>query len=201
LWKRIQIACSTSAFFPLPSRRPDRSLGTDPAGNLQTPAAAGLQTSRSVARRVRKGALNRVQPAGSPLAPVAVAGLTGKPGDNPMRIHKTLITAALLAIGFGAAAPSAFADTKVTVEKTGKHHYVYYADHQIYFAPETKTYYWRTDGRWVSGTELPPADRTYVTTGGVELDLDTDRPYERHEWVLAHYKDKHSHDPDGEVDD
>jgi hypothetical protein len=41
---------------------------------------------------------------------------------------------------------------------------------------------------------LPEADRTYVTTGGVELDIDADRPYEKHEWVLKHYKDKHDRD-------
>jgi len=28
----------------------------------------------------------------------------------------------------------------------------------------------------------------------VDLTLETDRPYERHEWVLKHYKDKHDDD-------
>lgn len=115
-----------------------------------------------------------------------------------MRIHQA-IPAVLLALGLGAAAPALHADTSVTVEKTGKHHYVYYGDHQIYFAPETKTYYWQTDGRWISGTTLPEESRAYVTSGGVELDLDTDRPYERHEWVLAHYK--HHGDRDRDEDE
>ncbi|HET7777763.1 MAG TPA: hypothetical protein VFL07_04365 [Rudaea sp.] len=110
-----------------------------------------------------------------------------------MRTFRKLTAGVMLAIGFAVAAPS-MADTTVTVEKTGKHHYVYYADHQIYFAPETKTYYWQTDGRWQSGVALPAEDRAYVSAGGVELDLDTDRPYERHEWVLKHYKDKHDDD-------
>lgn len=112
-----------------------------------------------------------------------------------MRTLRKLTTAVLLSIGFAVAVPS-MADTTVTVEKTGKHHYVYYADHQIYFAPETKTYYWQTDGRWQSGVELPPEARAYVSAGGVELELDTDRPYERHEWVLKHYRDhddEHEH--------
>ena len=119
-----------------------------------------------------------------------------------MRIHRSLIMAVLVAFGIGAA-PALFADTSVTVEKTGKHHYVYYADHQIYYAPETKTYYWQTDGRWESGTALPEADRSYVRSGGIQIDLDTDKPYERHEWVLAHYKhhgdrddDEHEHHDD-----
>jgi len=110
-----------------------------------------------------------------------------------MRTFRKLTVGVMLAIGFAVAAPS-MADTTVTVEKTGKHHYVYYADHQIYFAPESKTYYWQTDGRWQSGVALPAEDRAYVSAGGVELDLDTDRPYDRHEWVLKHYKDKHDDD-------
>ena len=53
-----------------------------------------------------------------------------------MRTIRTITTAAVMAIGFAAAAPSlSFADTSVTIEKTHKHHYVYYGDHQIYFAP------------------------------------------------------------------
>ena len=110
-----------------------------------------------------------------------------------MRTLRKLTTAVLLSLGFAVAIPS-MADTTVTVEKTGKHHYVYYADHQIYFAPETRTYYWQTDGRWQSGVELPTEARAYVSAGGVELDLDTDRPYERHEWVLKHYRDHDEHE-------
>jgi hypothetical protein len=106
---------------------------------------------------------------------------------------RKLTSAVMLAIGLAVAAPS-MADTTVTVEKTGKHHYVYYADHQIYFAPETKVYYWQTDGRWQSGVALPAEARAYVSAGGVELDLDTERPYERHEWVVKHYRDKHDDD-------
>ena len=112
--------------------------------------------------------------------------------------HKSLVTAVLLGVGCAISAPAIYADTSVTVEKThtGKHHYVYYGDKQIYFAPESKTYYWQTDGKWVSGTTLPEEDRSYVTTAkGVEFDLDTDRPYEKHEWVIAHVK-HHDHDDD-----
>lgn len=112
-----------------------------------------------------------------------------------MRTLCKLTAAVLLAIGFAAALPTtAQADTTVTVEHA-KHHYVYYADHQIYFAPETKVYYWRDGDRWVSGVELPEPSRAYVTTGGFQIDLDTDKPYERHEWVLSHYRDR-DHDRD-----
>jgi hypothetical protein len=112
-----------------------------------------------------------------------------------MNIQHTLIAAAVLAIGFAAAVPAlADTDTTVTVTRTHEHHYVYYGDHQIYFAPDTKTYYWETDGAWKSGAELPSERRAYVTAGGVNIDLNTDQPYERNAWVVKHYRDKHDGD-------
>ena len=112
-----------------------------------------------------------------------------------MNIKRNILTAAILAIGLAGAVPAmADTDSTVTVTKTSKHHYVYYGDHQIYFAPETKTYYWENEGAWKSGAELPSDRRTYATTGGVEIDLDTDHPYERNEWVVKHYRDKHDGD-------
>ena len=118
-----------------------------------------------------------------------------------MKIHRGLTTAIGLAIGFAIALPAiAETDTTVTVTKTTNHHYVYYGDHQIYFAPETKTYYWQANstGPWQSGTVLPVESQGYVKSGGVEMDLDTDHPYERHEWVVGHYK--HIHDGDEKHD-
>ena len=117
-----------------------------------------------------------------------------------MKMHRSLIAATALAIGIGAALP-ALADQTVTTTTTTKHHYVYYGDHDIYYGPETKTYYWRTsDGKWMSGTELPTESRTYITSGGVPIELDTDRPYDRDEWVVAHYKHKRDGDRDRDHD-
>jgi len=78
--------------------------------------------------------------------------------------------------------------TTSTTTTTTKHSYVYYADHDIYFAPETKTYYWQDNGRWISGTNLPPSDQAFVRSKGISIELDTDKPYERHDYVIAHYK-------------
>ncbi len=116
-----------------------------------------------------------------------------------MNIQRNLAIAVALSVGF-VALPVLAAETTVTVEKTTlKHHFVYYGDHQIYFAPETKTYYWQQgDGNWHSGAMLPTESQGFVKTGGVELDLDTERPYERHEWVRKHYQDKHE---SGDKDD
>lgn len=114
-----------------------------------------------------------------------------------MRILRNLTLALVVGVGSIAFASAAPAQDEVVTTTTTKHHYVYYDAHQIYFAPETKVYYWREGDAWRSGVELPPIDRQYVRTGGVEVDLDTDRPYERHDWVIAHMhhpKDRIHHD-------
>ena len=119
-----------------------------------------------------------------------------------MTMQRTLMATAMLVLAAGAMPALADTDSTVTVTKTTtRHHYVYYGDHQIYFAPETKTYYWQHDGIWTSGTELPTESRTYVTSGGTDIDLDTDHPYERNEWVVKHYRDKHDVDGKHERDE
>lgn len=126
-----------------------------------------------------------------------------------MTIHRNCLKIAALALAMGVALP-ALADntpdpqatttreTTTTTSDNGavtsstttttKRHYVYYADHDIYFAPESKTYYWQSGGNWQSGTTLPDEDRQFVRSRGVQIDLDTDRPYERHDYVISHYK-------------
>jgi hypothetical protein len=98
--------------------------------------------------------------------------------------HRSLIKIAALAIAVSAALP-AMADTMVA---TGKHHFVYFGDHDIYFAPESKTYFWLENGQWRSGHSLPEDRQAFVRTRGVDIDLDTDRPYERNDYVVEHYK-------------
>ena len=100
--------------------------------------------------------------------------------------HRSLAKIAALAIAVSAALP-AMADTAVVA--AGKHHYVYFGDHDIYYAPETKTYFWLDNGRWQSGFSLPSDRQRWVTTTrGVDIDLDTDRPYERNDYVVEHYR-------------
>jgi hypothetical protein len=113
-----------------------------------------------------------------------------------MTIHRTHLAAAVASLALFAALPT-FADTVVPPETTTtttttvtKHHYVYYPEHDIYFAPESKTYYWMSDGKWISGTVLPSEDLPYLRSKGVTIELDTARPYERHDYVIAHYKNK-----------
>mgnify|MGYP001546831957 CR=1 FL=1 len=120
-----------------------------------------------------------------------------------MNLRMSFMSATAMAIGFAAVAPAiAQNDSTQTTTTTTvtKHHYVYYGAHDIYFAPERKTYYWREGNSWKSGAELPTADRGYITTGGVKIDLDTETPYERNDWVVKHYRNGHEVDSDGHGD-
>ena len=102
--------------------------------------------------------------------------------------HRSLIKLAVLAMAISAALP-ALADTTVSVER-GKHHYVFYSDKDIYYAPETRTYFWVEGNKWRSGPTLPREEADYVVRAkGVDIDLDTDRPYERNDYVVEHYRD------------
>ena len=98
-----------------------------------------------------------------------------------MNMRHTITTATLMAIACAAATPVLAQQTETTETTTtttvtkGHHRYVYYGDHDIYFAPDTKTYYWRADGTWRSGLALPPEDQVYVKRGGVAIELDTDQ--------------------------
>ncbi|MGN6519040.1 MAG: hypothetical protein ACTHK2_06420 [Dokdonella sp.] len=116
-----------------------------------------------------------------------------------MNLRSSLIiataTVALAALPAVAQQTTTTETTTTTTVKKGHHRYVYYGDHDIYFAPETKVYYWREGDDWRSASELPETYRTYITRGGVNIELDTEKPYERNEWVIAHYKN-HDHDDD-----
>ena len=103
-----------------------------------------------------------------------------------MNTRHAFLRATGLALAIAAAYP-AHADTTVSVQGNTRH-YVYYRDHDIYYAPETRTYYWTADGAWHWGDMLPERWRGDVGRGGVEITLDTDRPYERHDYVVSHYK-------------
>jgi hypothetical protein len=125
----------------------------------------------------------------SPLRPSTVGSELPDPAvrkENLMTTQRKFLKIAALAIAIsGAGVVPALADTVV---QAGSHHYIYFGDHDIYYAPETKTYFWLENGRWQSGYNLPQDYQRYVTTRGMEIDLDTDRPYERNDFVIAHYR-------------
>jgi hypothetical protein len=107
--------------------------------------------------------------------------------EETMSVHRShIVKLAAFAIAISAALP-ALADDTVVVEK-GNHHYTYYRDHDIYFSPDTRTYYWKQDGKWVSGPEVRQEDQRYISSGGVDIELDTAKPYERNDYVISHYQ-------------
>jgi hypothetical protein len=119
-----------------------------------------------------------------------------------MNMRLSFISTAAIVAGLAVAMPAMAQNTETTetttttTVKKGHHNYVYYGDHDIYFAPESKVYYWREGEAWRSGPELPTESRAFITSGGVTIDLDTERPYERNEWVVEHYKHNRDHDRD-----
>jgi hypothetical protein len=118
--------------------------------------------------------------------------------EKPMTIHRNHLAAAIASLVLCAALPALAADqpmpqdqsSTTTTTTVTKHNYVYYPEHDIYFSPEKKTYYYQVNGNWTAGTTLPAEDMPYVRSKGVTIELDTDRPYERHDYVIAHYKNK-----------
>lgn len=67
-----------------------------------------------------------------------------------------------------------------------KHRYMYYPSHQVYYEPASTTWFWLDGGNWRFGSRLPVVYQQY-TRGGVWVDLDDDRPYRRHDYVVRHY--------------
>lgn len=88
-----------------------------------------------------------------------------------------------------------------------KHHYVYYPDAEVYYAPASNRWFWLDGNGWQAGINLPRALRHFVRTGGIDIDLDVDRPYLRNRYVVRHYGGhrhaywRHGDDHDRDWDD
>ena len=67
-----------------------------------------------------------------------------------------------------------------------KHRYMYYPSHEVYYEPASTTWFWLDGGNWRFGASLPVYYQQY-TRNGVWVDLDDDRPYRRHDYVVEHY--------------
>lgn len=90
----------------------------------------------------------------------------------------------------GLVAPTAYADPPPWAPAHGwraKHRYVYYPSAEVYYAPDTRMWFWLGGGGWQAGVSLPVALQGYVRVGGVSIDLDVDRPYLRNDDVVRRY--------------
>lgn len=57
--------------------------------------------------------------------------------------------------------------------------YYYYPASRVYYAPDRGTYFWFSNGGWQVGAALPGGIRVDVGQRQT-IELDTERPYERH---------------------
>lgn len=112
-----------------------------------------------------------------------------------MHTRRILLRAALLAMALATSAP-AFADpppwapahgyrAKKTYE-VREHRYVYYPAQQVYYAPDTRTWFWINGGNWQFGMNLPHQVHVSVNSG-IPVVLQSDRPYVEHVYVEERY--------------
>jgi hypothetical protein len=100
----------------------------------------------------------------------------------PLALAFALVVACVL--------PTAWADPPPWAPAHGyraKHRYVYYPDGEIYYAPDSRLWFWLSGSGWSFGASLPLEYQPYVRTDGVALELSTDRPYEDHANVIQRY--------------
>lgn len=122
-----------------------------------------------------------------------------------MKLKHSILVMLALGGAIGTAAP-VFAAPPAHAPAHGyraQHRYVYYPEREIYYAPESRLWFWIGDGDWRFGASLPIGYQQY-TTGGVSIELDSERPYTEHVYVTQKYgkgpkhkkhkhKDKHHH--------
>lgn len=121
---------------------------------------------------------------------------------------RTTTRALAVALAFACALPvAAFADPPPWAPAHGyraKHRYVYYPSAEVYYAPDTRMWFWLSGDNWSFGGSLPLDYRPYVRSGGVSLELYSDRPYVDHTYVVEHYgghrPDLRHHDRDRDRD-
>jgi hypothetical protein len=71
-------------------------------------------------------------------------------------------------------------------QRAKQHPYTYYPEYGIYYGPESRMWFWLEGSSWRIGATLPVDYRPY-TTGGVSIELGTERPYEEHNLVVDQY--------------
>jgi hypothetical protein len=109
-----------------------------------------------------------------------------------MKKMSVLVSAAGLAAGLAVPLPVQ-ADPPPWAPAHGyrakQHAYVYYPEREIYYAPESRTWFWLSGGNWQVGASLPTEYRPYAT-GGVSITLEAERPYDQHAYVVERYGKK-----------
>lgn len=77
-------------------------------------------------------------------------------------------------------------------QRAKQHRYIFYPQHEVYYAPASQLWFWLDGGNWRVGTSLP---RRIVVAGmpGVSVILGTERPYEMNAYLVARHGKHHRH--------
>jgi hypothetical protein len=67
-----------------------------------------------------------------------------------------------------------------------RHKYVYYPARQVYYAPDSRSWFWMNGGSWQVGASLPGSIRI-EPTNGVQIVLSSGHPYTQHVYVEENY--------------
>lgn len=101
-----------------------------------------------------------------------------------MQTHRSMLL--VLALAFVAPVFAGPPDHAPAHGYRAKHQYVYYREREIYYAPETRLWFWLDGGDWRVDARLPLAYQQY-TSGGVNIELYSERPYAEHVYVVEKY--------------
>jgi hypothetical protein len=71
------------------------------------------------------------------------------------------------------------------------YHYVYYPEEEVYFAPESRVYWWSVNGEWRSGPRVPEGILLGAT---VNLDVDARDPWRHHDVIIARFPGRRHHE-------
>lgn len=104
-------------------------------------------------------------------------------------IRMLRLSVVVLATVLTSSAALAAAATRVSdqQQQQGTHHYIYYPAKHLYFSPATQMWFWPNGESWTSGGALPIRYQQYAS-GGYNVYLDVERPYEAQRDVDAGYR-------------
>lgn len=110
----------------------------------------------------------------------------------PLQPRRALSALALITglVSGIAVIPTAFASPPPWAPAHGyraqQYSYVYYPQHQFYYAPHTRNWYWHDAGRWHHGPHLPRVLASFAV-GGVNILLEAALPWHQHNHVVHRY--------------
>ena len=72
-------------------------------------------------------------------------------------------------------------------EPVRNYNYIYYPSRQVYFSPQSQTWYWTDGRRWEANNRLPYFINIDARFGGIPVVLSSPQPYVYHQYVEQNY--------------